>query len=76
MELRALKSDCVYLPGISKPAAEVWAQRNREKIENILVLKMLEEQNRADGEQNPDGEIVLPRARLFVTPAAEATDHE
>ena len=45
---------------------EMWEQRNKRIIEQILVLKMLKEQNRADGLEAPEGELILARARLIV----------
>lgn len=67
VELRARKRDCVYLPLGEERNEERWAKKNRTQIERLLTLKMLEEQNRADGLNPPEGEVVLSRGRIEVS---------
>lgn len=64
IELRARKIDCEYRPLGGKLSGPIWSRLNREKIEKILALKMLEEANHAEGLTAPEGEVVLARASL------------
>lgn len=66
VELRAKKTDCVYLPLGDKLGGETWERSNKVLIEQLLAFKMLEELNRADGFEPPEGEIILARAKLTV----------
>ena len=66
VELRAKKRDCVYLPLGDEPTGQAWEKRNKNQIERLLALKMLEELNRADGLDPPEGELILARAMLGV----------
>ncbi|MEO0666727.1 MAG: hypothetical protein AAFZ99_02315 [Pseudomonadota bacterium] len=66
VELRARKNDCVYKPLGPERNEERWERKNRSQIEHVLALKMLEEQNRRDGFQAPEGEIILSRGRINV----------
>lgn len=66
VELRARKLDCIYQP-LGKERNEArWAKKNRNQIERLLTLKMLEEQNRRDGLAPPEGEVVLARGSIEV----------
>lgn len=67
VELRAKKLDCVYLPLGDERSEERWAKKNKVQIERLLTLKMLEEQNRADGLNPPEGEVVLARGSIEVS---------
>lgn len=64
IELRARKIDCDYRPLGAKSSGPIWGRLNKQKIEKILILKMLEEANRADDLAPPEGEVVLARASL------------
>jgi len=65
VELRARKSDCVYVP-ISSRSVRGQSHSKKEKIEELYVLKVLETQNRRDGFVLPRGEVVLARSVLKV----------
>ncbi|WP_299733126.1 hypothetical protein [uncultured Tateyamaria sp.] len=67
VELRARKRDCVYSPLGDERNEESWAKKNKTQIERLLTLRMLEEQNRADGLSPPEGEVVLARGHIEVS---------
>jgi len=66
VELRAALKDCDYLPTGPVLNDPMWARLNRNAIEKILVTKMMQEQNRADGLRPPAGEIILSRGEFRV----------
>ena len=66
VELRARKADCVYRPLGDESGGEAWEKGNKVLIENLLTFKMLEEQNRNDGLEPPEDEVILARAKLTV----------
>jgi len=66
IELRARKADCAYIPLGQRKEDDLWKEQNRKKIEELLALRMLEDQNREDGFTPPDGEVILARGRLMV----------
>lgn len=76
VELRARKVDCNYRVLSSRRTELRWRQVNRERIEKILALKMLEEANRAEGMEPPEGEVVLARAALAARRTLRKGEHE
>jgi hypothetical protein len=66
IELRVKKADCVYVPLGNESGGEAWEKKNKTQVERLLAVRMLEELNRADGLEPPEGEIILARARLIV----------
>jgi hypothetical protein len=76
IELRARKIDCDYRLLGGKLSGPIWGRINRNKIEKILALKMLEEANRAEGLIAPEGEVVLARASLEAKRKIESGSDE
>lgn len=67
VELRARKIDCVYIPHDDKKSKQKMTHKNKEKIEKILALKMLEQQNYSDGLEPPEGEVVLAHGQVLIS---------
>lgn len=66
VELRARKKDCRYFPSDSSDSSEIEYSKNKTAIERVTTLRMLEEANRRDGMNPPDGEIILARSHFAV----------
>lgn len=68
IELRARDAEgsCAYLPLGRSREDEDWVKDNKERIERLLLLKQLREQNHQDGLDPPEGELILARGRLSL----------
>ena len=76
IELRAKFGDCAFRSLSDERDEEEWAKKNKEEIMRILALKLLREQNRSDGLEPPDDELILGRSRLIVKQVKEGCQDE
>lgn len=65
-ELRVRKADCVYIPHTAKNEKCSDINSNKLVMEKLVATKMLEEQNRRDGFDPPEGELIIARGRIYV----------
>ncbi|WP_346893794.1 hypothetical protein [uncultured Roseibium sp.] len=64
IEIRAATKDCVYLPVVDGEDAHKLLEEKTTQIERILAIKALQKQNRKDGFDPPDDEIILARGEI------------
>tara|TARA_R110001583_G_scaffold189261_1_gene352018 strand:+ start:657 stop:1511 length:855 start_codon:yes stop_codon:yes gene_type:complete len=74
IEVSAHFDDMVYRQLGEATVGPAWETENKRLIEKVLVAKTLREQNRSDGIEPAEGEVVLCRGLLRVEPDQEARE--